>query len=876
MFPSKEVRGILGTTFSGSLNSLCQALVESHLFSIEIFSGTTTSEGAIEEFRQCPAKPRFDALRLNDRTSEDRLLKFLVELEGSNERAVRKSLVVLAEGDTAFGQQFRDAASKNTKVKHSKTNTSIEEVAEEVNVITYPREISRLRNAYQDEPDQTSKQLAATTGPRQLPLGLKDSGTGRDTVPTFSPQTPTSLETVLFQITDRLKSSQFDTVVLTGSNVLDTLFLSEFLRRNVPDIRVVVFDADLLFAHGSDSLDHLGTLATTAYPLLWQLAPTRPLDVFGSENEEAEFHAMQAILDPKEPYSGDDLWLTVIGRGAYWPVALLDDSDPQSPKDKALSKIVIPQPTRVWSAVFWSAALLCAVYIWAVTRALSGTVVRNLAIFHPQPEPDGPFMRGLTFYQLLCTLWLFAAFCTLSYAPIRLALAGLTPLKWPSESSFWNIQSIGGLLVLAFLLAVALASVAKWKSAKGRLAGIAVCIFTSALAWWAWQVSFEEIPRGVFRALRAVQLPSGVSPNVPLLLLFLAMMLWSWTNWRRSIFVSEREVHVPSLPLLPFGLAGRIRREFREPVFHGGIPGVIAALIIVACTIAAKRWITSIEGQFYDWIIVALIGIVSAALMSTAWGFFSVWTDLRYFLRVLHACPIIDLDAVTNAVEWPSFWASGGGNRSYHLFRRTVRAMESIQAADPKYSHLEPHLSNLKQHMVIATQKLANEEYIPASVMRGMNESSTAMADALIAYPPNVEESMKPLATQVITLRFVSFIRYVWIQLRNQLSFLTGGFLLTAASLNSYPFQGGGYLRWWTATLFLLLGILITVALWQMNKDAVLTKLDKKKTDGIDWDGWKRLASVGALPLLAGISALFPSVGQFLFSWINPALSTLK
>ena len=132
------------------------------------------------------------------------------------------------------------------------------------------------------------------------------------------------------------------------------------------------------------------------------------------------------------------------------------------------------------------------------------------------------------------------------------------------------------------------------------------------------------------------------------------------------------------------------------------------------------------------------------------------------------------------------------------------------------------------------------------------------------------------LASEAIALRYVALIRYVMLQLQNQLSFLTGGFIFTVIALNCYPFQGENYFRWWLILIFLSIGTVVVKVHIQMSRDVTLSLLTDTKAGSVDANFYVRIVSAGALPVLTLIASQFPSVGRFLFSWIQPALSALR
>ena len=70
--------------------------------------------------------------------------------------------------------------------------------------------------------------------------------------------------------------------------------------------------------------------------------------------------------------------------------------------------------------------------------------------------------------------------------------------------------------------------------------------------------------------------------------------------------------------------------------------------------------------------------------------------------------------------------------------------------------------------------------------------------------PPD-KELPDLFAAEAIALGYLVFIRYAMLHLQNQLNRFVG-FILTAVALNSYPFQGRSYVRWWTTIVFVIGG----------------------------------------------------------------------
>jgi hypothetical protein len=113
------------------------------------------------------------------------------------------------------------------------------------------------------------------------------------------------------------------------------------------------------------------------------------------------------------------------------------------------------------------------------------------------------------------------------------------------------------------------------------------------------------------------------------------------------------------------------------------------------------------------------------------------------------------------------------------------------------------------------------------------------------------------------------------LQLQNQLSFLTVGFILTAVALNCYPFQGASYFRWWLTAVFIVLAVVVIKVFAEMSRDATLSRLTDTPVGEVGGEFYFKLLAAGALPLLTVVASHFPGVGRFLFSWVQPAFSAL-
>ena len=123
----------------------------------------------------------------------------------------------------------------------------------------------------------------------------------------------------------------------------------------------------------------------------------------------------------------------------------------------------------------------------------------------------------------------------------------------------------------------------------------------------------------------------------------------------------------------------------------------------------------------------------------------------------------------------------------------------------------------------------------------------------------------------------VEWVEWVIHQLRNMATFLIVALILVNALLSSYPFQPQSALKAvFLGVTVITVGGLVFV-LVQMNRNDVLSLITKTDPGRVTWSGpfALKLAVFILVPLGALLSTEFPSVREFLFSWVDPILRAL-
>jgi hypothetical protein len=368
---------ILGPSFSGSLPSLANTLLDLREKAkvqdkpdVTIYSGSVTSRTLVDWFANS-TEGSFSTHLWSFQQSDDRALDLYCRfLHRSGFNLDR--LAIVSEDETAFGNDLPHD-------KQGIVDQSCEVPNEWPAKLFYPRDISALRTAYQQQSifNQPAEQASPDTGRRTLTADIADpQGRQHDTIRNYSgDQTALSQEAVLQQIVSQLRIHKSQYIMLRCSNPLDELFLSHYLRLTYPQGRIVIMGADLLLRRESGAARLSGIMTLSTYPLLpWEPHWTRAKDdpyshahrVFPQDGAEGTYVAARYLLhlpspdlklsssqphflpvsaDPsfripdyatpfwiRQQASGKDLiepppvWLSVLGRNDFWPVAALNDN----------------------------------------------------------------------------------------------------------------------------------------------------------------------------------------------------------------------------------------------------------------------------------------------------------------------------------------------------------------------------------------------------------------------------------------------------------------------------------------------------------------------------------------------------------------------
>ena len=577
---------IIGPFSSGSAASLREGLENAkfdHAPSEIIVAGGTSTDIANSEI----TSPQEDEQKITyvsfAENTRFELCQFFNSLNRSSYDDFSR-IAVLVEDGTVFGDSNVGDANTRACSQMSGKKDGIQ--------IRFPREISLLRNAQIEQGGKSSGESSATPSP-YLNLSLKDPNAD-DTVPHFSTaQTPLSQEAELMAIARQLQRNRTQYILIAGSNILDEIFLAQFLRRACPDARLVFYNGgDLLIERDIDNVPYIGSIVLTPYTLIDLDNAGGSARAFPDAHAERAYNAASYIFwlgssNPKPTFAGYQrtnktlqipLWATTVGGDGYYPLGVINPcaSDTRSilpnivegtlktcsqTGDQFKPTLSSASPNSAPS-LFWFVlcALITSMCIGHTSVMLSAeywsAFTRDLAV----RQNDQPRRRSV--YINIGTSVLFSMAFVVSF-PL---FAMLFPLFSVHRFYFVDTPSfvVASITLLAGFAAL-VATLSRTLPHSGRAAGINPESTTSLYPYfnfvalltvigvpllWMWiclrtTVDGTTSYVGLFFSYRSLHPTSGVSPVIPILLLLFGWYLWSVFQTARLRFSTMSRPRLP-------------------------------------------------------------------------------------------------------------------------------------------------------------------------------------------------------------------------------------------------------------------------------------------------------------------------------------------
>jgi hypothetical protein len=848
---------ILGPRFSGSVPSYKQTLRRladlEALAPVHFVTGSATREAN----RQDLLPYLFEATIENDSLTRDLFLDWL------GTRGIgRGQVALLSEAGTAFGAAFR-AGDADPMLK-----------------VEFPYQISRLRNAYEKDPELRAiwMDTSAQAKDNKLEWSLKSEKDGTDGVPAFQgPQVTLLQERQLEQITHAIRRRGIRAAAINATDVLDTVFLTLLLRRRCPDVRVFTLDSDLLFTYASGALSFNGMLMVSPYshwldstlhfkpagPRFLNAAPNR--SAIGVHNAFIRLMNGKALAGYWSPLNGarPPLWVTAIGRGQVWPLAVLDDR--AEPSKSQLIPGANPRSLEFpWTIqpdwTYW--ALLC-VFSGLVVYAFAVYAARRLAewgwiedfdpaffcLFEP---PDRSFER--TAYVLIACALGFVALLPFS---IRLG---------------WGLCA----MVATMFAVTALGEPLRGRTLRLTLAlGAAIAI---PVAFWVRHLLSAADHERFFFEYRLLHPASGLSPLTPWALAWIGCAWWAVM---RINLLRAREVRSPRLESWPDGepILGGLGRIVQEAAAVTGPQGFRKRFVLAVLILFVMVWWAFPDGlgslehgmSILGWAagVTIAIYLLTLLVLQVLVHLFLTQRSAMDLLNALVDHPLGDaFDRLPKELAASKLWVRGGNRHSFQSIVQGVKRLRLMPAVAANYPKVEPALSRV-------LDRAAAERRVQSTDVGELHESLNRIAiqiyPALTETWKHPEAKKLPAEEEFIALRLAALLRHLVIQMRSMMEYLSFGLVMLIFAVISYPFEPQNGLVYMVAAMVAATGLTVFYTVTRLDRHPVMQKFASQKETPSFADAIRKVAAFGFAPLVATFTALFPGTVRSLSSLIEAA-----
>ena len=476
-----------------------------------------------------------------------------------------------------------------------------------------------------------------------------------------------------------------------------------------------------------------------------------------------------------------------------------------------------------------------------------------------------------------------------------------------------------------------------WRGAAGMTAILCLMAFAKAHIALVSDLTRANL---VPACWRAVNLLSGVSPLLPQVLFIAGAYLWFWCTLRGLAHFGDDRPLLPKqedLPKLPDGtpmMPMFSRERAGEPVEDRARPltwryakllGVTTMVSAGVCWVALQDpWVRTMGERGFGILIFIWVNVCIAVVAADSIEMWRAWSELRQLLVYLDRLPLRRTLRALKGLEWGSIWKLGGNvlEERYrvmsfqleslrHLTNTTIEWTPDRESMEAKtevlsqmmkcqkkstaftkwYVSLPAELGDLttlqefqealastagllmKQILIPAWQKEKQSLIFDRSKSETKPEETgeTDTAISLEKMPPHVKA-----AEEFFVLPYLAFIQNILGRLRTIA--LGGLWLFVSATLavSSYPFDPLNVLGGIFLGVFAVGGGLSVLVYSQMSRDATLSHITNTRPGELGGEFWTRLVGFGAGPLIGLLTTLFPSITDFVFSWLQPNVQALN
>jgi hypothetical protein len=345
---------------------------------------------------------------------------------------------------------------------------------------------------------------------------------------------------------------------------------------------------------------------------------------------------------------------------------------------------------------------------------------------------------------------------------------------------------------------------------------------------------------------------------------------------------------------------------------------------IIPWIIAGGVPIRTLGPECYAKMFVVGLDVCCGVALVETWRLYETWEELRRLLAFLDRLPLRRTLAVLHGFSWGSVWKMSGNvlevrykviSRQLECMNHTIASLQDFLMNPANSGGVTGTVSSLialgKMHdagttfadwystnytktragdltsfcafqksVAAASGTLLTKLLLPewrkekGSLLAApiKEEKEEATPDP----PPQAKEEHIRNAEEFVSLCYLGFVQNVLGRLRTMATTIVVLFLAATLAISSYPFDPRQALSVVLIVLFVITGAVIVKVYAQMHRDATLSHITNTKPGELGTEFWFKIIGFGFAPLLGLLTRVFPGIADFVFSWLEPGISSLK
>jgi hypothetical protein len=602
--------------------------------------------------------------------------------------------------------------------------------------------------------------------------------------------------------------------------------------------------------------------------------------------------------------------------------------DPSAPRPpgSSIALVVVEVILAALAAAYW----LVRREAGAMSPAQSRVPELLLRWFTVWTDPDA---KRVNCAYLACLMLIAAA----TQATITIAL--LSTRRLMGEAFVTKTLGLGSIILVALLAALLRETLRLWRMTGGNVGlprGRRILAVGWALVMTSACLMIEFLlvrllvglwgPEPQLLAFygRVFDLTSSVSPVIPLGLIIAVLALWSFCNLDRAYLMEVRGKPCEALDgatLTGFGAAhDSIQRVISDASSRSYLL-LIPAILFVPFYRVVLDQLDTIDGSTWGTALKFLIIACYAVVAYSLTIFLALWSRLRRLLILIARHPLIEafqrlppeiatspwrmwrtvpsLTTVQLSVAhlrllanlrprtlWGPFWREIGEDAK-QAEAELEKILQSANLGFISTLALQVELKDIlkKASLSILAQLQKGWKQWPGAPdpdkeLRKVVSKEPFMDAAtwLRLETPSEDEIWVHAAEEFLAIRMSAFIRYVFLQMKNLLSFALSGFILAVAAISSYPFQPQRPIMALTWVVGILSVTAVGIVIVSIDRDRVLSYIGKTAAGHVAFNHefLTTMTLYVAVPLLALLATQFPGIGDFIYSVFTPAMKSAR